>query len=188
MDSGSIDGTGDYLRKNEAKNEDILLIFQEKRLGMGAALKEAYLSVEQEIVCHYECDCPFDLKELLPAYELLTKDRFDFILGHRVGVRDHFIRVLYTLGYRFFIYLLFGVSYKSINFSFKVFKKDILDKIHLNSQAWFIDAELVIESSKNFRIHEIDIAYTKRENDDSTVRYSDVIEIMAEAIEYKLRG
>ncbi|MCJ8344760.1 glycosyltransferase family 2 protein [bacterium] len=188
VDSGSTDGTSEYLKESESNQEDMSLIFQESRLGMGMALKEAYLHVSQEVVCHYECDCPFDLERVLMAYQLLNDNECEFVLGHRVGERDSLLRRIYTLGYRIFTYLLFGTSFKSINFSFKVFKSSVLKKISLNSKAWFIDAELVIEVNRHFRIKEIDVIYTKREHDQSTVRMLDVFHIMKEALEYKWKG
>ncbi|PCJ15635.1 MAG: hypothetical protein COB02_17770 [Candidatus Cloacimonadota bacterium] len=187
VDSGSSDGTSEYLKENESENSDVILVFQKTRLGMGVALKEAYKKVTQEIVCHYECDCPFDLDLVCNAYQLLNDKKCDFVLGHRIGERDSLLRKAYTLGYRVFIYLMFGVSFKSINFSFKVFKNEILKNIDLKSKAWFIDAELVIETNKKYKIEEIDISYTKRENDQSTVVLMDVFHIMKEAFDYKFK-
>lgn len=164
VDSGSTDGTKEFLQENEQDSFDVCLVFQEKRLGMGVALREAYTYVKQEVVCHYECDCPFDLEQVTKACDLL-KNECDFVLGHRIGERDSLTRILYTTGYRLFTYVMFGVYFKSINFSFKVFKASILPKIKLHSKAWFIDAELVIEVNKQFKMKEIDVLYTKRQHD-----------------------
>ncbi|MCO4782055.1 MAG: glycosyltransferase family 2 protein [Candidatus Cloacimonetes bacterium] len=187
VDSGSKDGTKEYLIENEQNSEDVCLVLQDQRLGMGVALREAYTHVNQEYVCHYECDCPFDLDQVIDACHLL-KNECDFVLGHRVGERDSLTRILYTAGYRLFTFVMFGAYFKSINFSFKVFKSSVLQKIQLQSKAWFIDAELVIEVNKQFKVQEVDVVYTKRQHDQSTVVLMDVFHIMKEAFDYKFKG
>jgi glycosyltransferase involved in cell wall biosynthesis len=187
VDSGSSDGTKEFLQENEIDSQDVCLVLQEKRLGMGVALREAYTYVKQDYICHYECDCPFELDKVVEAVQLLQTD-CDFVLGHRIGERDSLTRMLYTSGYRILTFMMFGAYFKSINFSFKVFKSSVLQKIELQSKAWFIDAELVIEVNKQFKIQEIDVVYTKRQHDQSTVVLMDVFHIMKEAFDYKFKG
>ena len=184
VDSGSKDGTTEFLQ-NLIKDDDLTLIFQIDRLGMGVALREAYESVTKDVICHYECDQPFDLEFLIDALEQIKSKDYNFVLGARVGERHSPIRYLYTAGYRLFINLLFRVNYQTINFSFKVFSSDLLNKINLQSSGWFIDAELVIEAKKNgAQIKEIPIDYLMRSEGQSTVRWQDVFAIVKEALKY----
>ena len=184
VDSGSKDGTTEFLQ-NLIKDDDLALIFQEDRLGMGVALREAYKSVTKDVICHYECDQPFDLEFLIDALEQIKSKNYDFVLGARVGERHSLVRYLYTAGYRLFISLLFGVNYQTINFSFKVFSSSLLNKVNLQSTGWFIDAELVIEAKNNgAQIKEIPIDYLMRSEGQSTVRWQDVFAIVKEALKY----
>ena len=184
VDSGSTDGTTEYLQ-NLPANNDLTLIFQANRLGMGVALREAWHAVTKNVICHYECDQPFDLEFLIDALKYIKSKDYNFILGARIGERHSFIRYLYTAGYRLFINSLFGVNYQTINFSFKVFCSDLVDKINVQSNGWFIDAELVIESTrKGAKIKEIPIDYVMRTEGQSTVRWQDVFAIIKEALKY----
>ena len=184
VDSGSTDGTTEFLQELP-EGRDLTIIFQKQRLGMGVALREAYTKVTKEVICHYECDQPFDLEFLTIALNNLKSENYDFILGARVGERHSLIRYLYTAGYRLFINVLFGVNYRTINFSFKVFSAKLLDKINIQSTGWFIDAELVIEATrKGAKIKEMPVDYLMRSEGQSTVRWQDVFAIINEALKY----
>lgn len=184
VDSGSTDGTTEFLQELR-ESTDLKIIFQKQRLGMGVALREAYTKVTKEVICHYECDQPFDLEFLTVALNNIESENYDFILGARVGERHSLIRYLYTAGYRLFINVLFGVNYRTINFSFKVFSAKLLDKINLQSTGWFIDAELVIEATrKGAKIKEMPVDYLMRSEGQSTVRWQDVFAIINEALKY----
>ena len=184
VDSGSTDGTTEFLR-NLPPCDYLTIIFQHKRLGMGSALREAWQAVTKKVICHYECDQPFDLKFLIDALENIKSQDYNFILGARIGERHSLVRYLYTAGYRLFINFLFGVNYQTINFSFKVFSTTLLSKINVQSNGWFVDAELVIEAARRgARIKEIPVDYLMRSEGQSTVRWQDVFAIIKEALEY----
>jgi glycosyltransferase involved in cell wall biosynthesis len=186
IDSGSTDETLSILEPLRHSVKALKVLTQKTREGMGSALREAYPHASKDLICHYECDMPFDLCETEKALELLKGGHCDFVLGKRKGIRDHFLRILYTAGYRAFLRLCFGVNYHSINFSFKIFRRELLNKISLRSQGWFIDAELVLEMvSAGFKIKEIDIEYLKRTQGKSTVRIKDILNILGEAWSYK---
>jgi glycosyltransferase involved in cell wall biosynthesis len=182
IDSGSTDGTRELLEQMRKEKDCIRAVFQDKRMGMGWALREAYEYVQNPLVCHYECDMPFELVEIEKALELLATQDCDFVLGQRIGGRDRWARVLYTLGYRIFLRIVFGARFQTINYSFKVFDSKILNCISLKSSGWFIDAELILESIRcGFRIRELPVPYLEREKGASTVRFQDIAHIISEA-------
>ena len=187
IDSGSTDGTPDLLKSEFFEsNQNIKVVFQKTRMGMGVALKEAYHHVTKDIICHYECDCPYNLEYVLEAKTILDQNEASFVLGLRQGDRYHFSRVLYTTGYRIFIKLLFGVSYTTINYSFKIFHTRVLKSVDLQAKGWFCSAELLINTGlAGFQIAELPVPYNIRQQDQSTVQFSDVFNIMGEALEYK---
>ncbi len=185
IDSGSTDGTLDILQSMADTVKPLKIILQKTREGMGSALREAYPYATKDIICHYECDMPFSLSKIEPALELLERPQIDFVLGRRKGVRDSFLRVLYTAGYKLFLKLFFNASYSTINFSYKIFRRELLESISLKSSGWFIDAELVLETaSAGFKVREIDVEYDKRVKGQSTVKVRDILKILAEAWAY----
>lgn len=65
VESGSTDNSLQIIREEAEKKENILVVHQERREGMGSALREGYRHCTKEWVCHLEADLPFDLMILL---------------------------------------------------------------------------------------------------------------------------
>jgi len=184
IDSGSIDGTRERLEKISLEKDHIHAIFQDRKMGMGSALREAYQYIRYQYVCHYECDMPYKLLEIDRAIDLLDRCDCDFVLGHRQG-GQHLIRKFYSYAYRFFLRIFFGSKFQTINFSYKVFDRKILDNFPLKSSGSFIDAELVLETFRTgFKIEEVPVPYTEREKGKSSLRFLDVLKLLGEAGNY----
>jgi len=182
VDSGSTDGTRERLEEIAAEKESVRAVFQDTKMGMGSALREAYPYVRNDVVCHYECDMPFQTSEIDKALKLLDSGDCDFVLGNRTGSRDRWVRYLYTAGYRLFLRLFFGSRFQTINYSYKIFDSKLLNYISLRSSGWFIDAELVLEVLRSgYKILEIPVPYIEREKGNSTVRVLDILNILSEA-------
>ena len=59
--------------------------------------------------------------------------------------------------------ILFGVKVRDVNFSFKLVRKEVLDKINLTATSVFIDGQLLAEAVRyGYKISEIPIDYTPR--------------------------
>jgi len=59
--------------------------------------------------------------------------------------------------------LLFGVSIRDVNFSFKLMKREVLDALDLKSEGSLIDAELVVKAIKRgFSVQQIGLDYFPR--------------------------
>ena len=184
VDSGSRDGTLEIWQSYAKNNPEVQLIQQERREGMGSALKEAYVKCRGDYICHYECDQSFPVEIYLEALTKLSNSA-DFILGVRLGNREGLLRNIYSAGYRFFIRTLFGINYRSINFSFKVFKRKILESFNLVSNRWFIDAELVIQTHRHdYIIEEYPVQHLARTKGRSKVRILDAIDIVSEGLQF----
>ena len=82
--------------------------------------------------------------------------------------------------------MLFGVSVKDINFSFKLIKREVLLRMDLRSTGSFIDAEIVIKAYKmKLFFCQIGIDYLKRKYGKSKLASLDVIKhILKELIEF----
>jgi glycosyltransferase involved in cell wall biosynthesis len=185
VESGSTDHTLSVVRDIAAANPRIHVLHQEQREGMGSALRLGYSHCRHDLIWHVESDSPFDANNVSTAIPLF--DRVDFVAGYRIGERESFMRWLYSFVYNRLIRHLFGLRVKDVNFSFKIFKRSILEKITLHSTGWFIDAELLVETQKRgFIIGEIPIPYTMRVAGSSTVSLFTPLPILKELLNYRL--
>lgn len=86
----------------------------------------------------------------------------DLIIGKRVKRNDPFKRRMQSDVYNFLLRLLYGCSFTDVN-SIKLFRRSIMDKITLESQTPFVDAELCVRAAKaGFGVREIAIEHLPR--------------------------
>ena len=79
------------------------------------------------------------------------------------------MRTVYSYCYNTLIGLLFGWPHRDINFSFKLFRREVLEAVELRSGGSLIDAELIVKAKKlGFVVQQIGIDYFPRVRGAST--------------------
>ena len=198
VESGSTDNSLQIIREEAEKNKNIVVAHQERKEGMGSALREGYRHCTKEWVCHLEADLPFDFNDIAIASRYF--DHYDFIRGYRTGRAGRFsgwfysrnllktiVRMAFHHGYNFFVYRLFNVDIHDINFSFKLIRSAFVKKLDLRTNGWFIDTELVLElRKKNARFKEIPIKYCIRNGGHSSVTPVSPLPMIKDALKYRL--
>jgi hypothetical protein len=108
---------------------------------------------------------------LLRDYEvdIISAYRFD-----RTG--EGSLRSVYTFVYNGLIKALFGVKVRDINFAFKLCRRRIFEHVQLKSEGSFIDAELIIRSTRmGYEIMQMGVDYFPRTRGESTLSSPGVI-------------
>lgn len=199
VESGSTDGSLRIAEEEAAKDGRIRCLHQARREGMGSALRAGYALCRKDWICHLEADMPFDPRWIAVASAFF--DDYDFISGFRASSEDNelmwryskenyfetVLRGTYHYGYKIFLNILFGLYVNDINYSFKILRRSMVEKLDLRTNGWFIDTELVFELVKaNARIKTLPVKYRERERGESTVHVLAPIPIMIEAVRYRL--
>ncbi len=196
VESGSTDKSLEIIREEAEKEPRIIVCHQERKDGMGSALREGYRLSSKEWVCHLEADLPFDFKEVAVASQYFHD--FDFIRGVRVGdngrrdgwlyshnILKTVVRFSFHRGYNLLVRLLYGIMAPDINFSFKLIRTALVKELDLRTNGWFIDTELVLELKKaGARCKELPIKYCVRCGGHSSVTAVSPFPILKEALKY----
>lgn len=142
VDDCSIDNSKEVLTNLAKKYPNLELIFHQKNLGYGGALKSGFKSAKYELVFYTDGDGQYDVKEL-PILLSLMNDDTNFVNGIKIVRKDPTYRIFLGNLYSLIIRWMFWVPIFDIDCDFRLIRKELLDKINLESNSGAICIELV---------------------------------------------
>ncbi len=166
VDDGSTDGTREALQSLALA--ELRVVVHEKNKGKGAALRSGFDRAEGDIILIQDADLEYDPREYPKLLEPILDGRADVVYGSRFLGGPH--RVLYFwhyVGNRFlttFSNMLSNLNLTDMETCYKVFRRDILQKIKLKSPRFGFEPEITVKLAKlHCRIYEVPISYSGRD-------------------------
>jgi glycosyltransferase involved in cell wall biosynthesis len=154
--------------------------------GYGAALRAGFQAARGELVFYTDSDNQFDLAELGTAVALM--EQHDAVLGYRVRRQDPFARLCTSAVFNRLTCLALGLRVRDLNCSFKLFRGDVLRALPLQSDDFFIDAELVACLHRaGARCAQVPVRHLPRRAGRSTVRAADVPRTLRSLVRMRAR-
>lgn len=147
VDDGSKDRSRQILSKLERKHKNLRLVFHQKNLGYGGALKSGFKTASKELVFYTDGDGQYDVKEL-PVLLSLMSDDVDFVNGIKMARRDATYRIVIGNMYSLVIRWIFMLPVYDVDCDFRLIRKTVLDKLDLESNSGSICVELVKKSQR----------------------------------------
>ena len=189
VDDKSTDRTGEIADRLAAADPHIRVIHHERNRKLGGSMKTGFQAATGDLVLYTDADLPFDMAELPRAVRLLREYDVDIISAYRFDrTGEGLLRGLYTWVYNGLIKALFGVKVRDINFAFKLCRSRIFEHVELKSEGSFIDAELVIRSTRlGYEIMQMGVDYFPRTRGESTLSSPGVILTILKEM-WSLRG
>ena len=177
IDDKSTDRTAEIADQMAAADPHVRVIHHDRNRKLGGAMKTGFAAATGDLVLYTDADLPFDMAELPRAVRLLREYEVDIISAYRLDrTGEGSLRAVYTWVYNALIKGLFGVKVRDINFAFKLCRSRIFDDIQLQSEGSFIDAELVIRSTRmGYEIMQMGVDYFPRTRGESTLSSPGVI-------------
>ena len=115
-------------------------------LGYGGALRSGFGAARYELVAFTAGDRQFRVEDIGRLTERLAEDDApDVVVGYRIRRADPIVRTLYARAYRLANRLFFGLRVTDVDCACKVFRREALDGIHVESEGAFFSAELLIK-------------------------------------------
>jgi glycosyltransferase involved in cell wall biosynthesis len=146
VDDGSSDATGQIADEIVARNGRVKVVHHPHNLGYGAALQSGFKTATKELVFYTDGDGQFDIAEMPPLIDLMKQ--YDIVSCYRLNRRDPIIRKINGWCWTKLVCLLFGMKIRDIDCAFKLYKREIFDKIELSSTGALIDAEILARAAR----------------------------------------
>ena len=174
VDDGSKDATASVARDLVDRHYPaVRLLSHQGNRGYGVAIRTGFQHSQGELVFYTDADRQFDIAEL-PYFMPLTREN-DLVIGFRVYRYDTAIRSLVSWVYNRIVGVLFRVKVRDVDCAFKLLRQEVVDKLSLQSDDFFIDTEIVASARKwNFSIAQKGVRHYPRVAGETTVQFGDV--------------
>jgi len=165
-EDGSTDGTDKLAALLAQKNPFVKHIHRDKRLGRGAALKNAFKQSRNEVLVYMDLDLATDLEQLKPLVEAVESEGYDFATGSRMLPESNVARTgtrnIASKTYNFMVRTFLGSKVKDHQCGFKAFRRgplmQLLDEVEADH--WFWDTEILVRAyRRGYKIKEIPVSW-----------------------------
>ena len=168
VDDGSNDGTRDVL--NQVGDSTVRVVMHEANLGKGAALRTGFAHATGDYVLVQDADLEYDPDDWPKLLNPVLRGRARVVYGSRFTGERRNMLLLHWMGNRFLSMttnVLFNTTLSDMETCYKLFDRDLVDDMKLQSNRFDIEAEITAKVLKRgIRIYEVPISYSGREFDE----------------------
>jgi len=166
-DGSNSSGIVEILRK---RYENIVYVQNDRRLGRGRALREAWKKVQGDVYVYIDVDLATDLTKLDAYKNLFEQQRdFDLVTGSRY-VPDSitsrpWLREAASIAYNWWVRMVFQTGVHDHQCGFKSFSRALVERlaVEAKSDSWFWDTEVIVLAKRlGFRVKEIPVYWTEK--------------------------
>ena len=161
VNDGSADRTGEIARELMQRIPNFRLVEHYPNRGYGGSLRAGFAAAMGDLIAFVPADNQFDFREISRLLERL--DEADIVSGYRAERQDTFIRKLNGFGWNTLVRLLFGYLCRDIDCGFKLFRREVLERVTIVSDGAMIDTEFLAGArARGFRIAEVPVTHLPR--------------------------
>ena len=189
-DKNSEDNTPLLAKKLAEKNNNIIVLANEKEGGMGWDMRSGLSAANGKYIAVIDGDAQMPASDIPIVYGVIKFGKYDLVKTYRAKRYDGILRTLMSTVYNILFRLLYspGFPVRDINSKPKIFTKEAYQQMQLRSNDWFTDAEIMIQAFKHkLKIAEISTAFYKNERKGSFVGIKTVFEFIFNLFKYRIK-
>jgi glycosyltransferase involved in cell wall biosynthesis len=174
VDDFSTDGTREFLEQTDLVRElgsnganTVKLALHDKNRGKGAGVRTGLAQSSGEIVLIQDADLEYDPGDYPSLLAPILEGHADAVFGNRFHSGPHrvqrYYRFLLNRLFSIICNLLTGLAIHDVTACYKVFRRDLLERMHLRSDRFSVETEMTVKVAKlGARVYEVPIVYHGR--------------------------
>jgi glycosyltransferase involved in cell wall biosynthesis len=174
VDDFSTDGTREFLEQTDLQCElgndghnIVKLALHDKNQGKGAGVRTGLAHATGEIVLIQDADLEYDPRDYPALLAPILEGHADAVFGNRFHSGPHrvqrYYRFLLNRLFSIICNLLTGIAIHDVTACYKVFRRDLLERMHLRSDRFSVETEMTVKVAKlGARVYEVPIVYHGR--------------------------
>ena len=178
IESGSTDGSGEVCDRLAEEIPSVIVIHESRKSGFGSALRLGYAHARKDLVWLIVVDMPFPLETILTALPFFSK--YDCVFSYRSADNRSFVKRLRSFIYNILAKTILGLKVRHVNSAFRVFKREVIQSLSLESSNWTLDAEVLYEITRHkLPYAEIPVELKERTQGKTSISASDPFSMLS---------
>ena len=163
VNDGSRDDTPKIADELAAAHPEVRAVHHPTNLGYGAALRSGFAAARLAHLVFTDGDRQFRVADIGRLIERFRAGDVDVVVGYRIKRADPFVRTLYARIYRLANRVWFGLQVRDVDCAMKLFARESLEGVNVESGGAFFSAELLIKlRARGRRIAEVGVPHYPR--------------------------
>ncbi|MEO0101354.1 MAG: glycosyltransferase family 2 protein [candidate division WOR-3 bacterium] len=165
VDDFSQDGTREILKRWE-KERNYKILYHEKNLGKGSAIRTGISQAEGELIIIQDADLEYNPFDYLKMIKLFSSPEVKVVYGSRFKGKGKFLlrSKLANIFLSLLTSLLFNKRITDMETCYKMIRREIIQNLELEAKRFEIEPEITAKLlKKGIKIYEIPISYSGRE-------------------------
>ncbi len=142
VNDGSKDRTAAILDELARLYPELRIVQHERNRGYGGALRSGFGAARKELIFYTDGDAQYDAAELELLWRRLTPD-VDLVNGYKISRSDPWHRIVIGRLYHHAVRLAFGLRMRDVDCDFRLMRRAIFDKVHLEKDSGVICLEMM---------------------------------------------
>lgn len=189
VNNGSEDRTGGILEELIASDARLRVVHVPKNEGYGWGILSGLERCRGRYVGYTWADEQVRSTDLVRIFTQLKAEGADLAKACREVRHDGLVRRVVTTIYNHCFSLFFPVQSRDINGCPKLFRREALVALGLQSKDWFLDAEIMIKAHRQgLRIVEVPVLLYPRRGGRSNVGLLTILEFVCNILWYRIHG
>lgn len=185
---GSDDETPQVVKALENRLDRVRALAFPKKGMMGWDMRSGLDAAEGEYIAIIDGDGQFPIESIFSCLLKMESEKLDLVKTYRVQREDGVYRKLISRIYNGLFRRLFKTNFHDVNSKPKIILRSKYQMLHLQSDDWFVDAEMMIRAQEiGLKIGEIPIHFYAISDRSSFVKPKAVYEFISNMFRYRFK-